>query len=111
MLISQNLKYSFRDSSGKFAKYNRLVRLIGKNKNTIYSFCKCGKNACNNVLKIVSGRLYNWRGTIVRAFGKVGDKRLIMVHKSLSGLVNDNELTLASKEAVSLYLKESSKNT
>lgn len=83
-------KYNIRDNKGKFVKVS------------FVKACAC-KGACNGS-KIVAGRLYDWKGVTVRAFGKVGEKRVVAIHKTLTGLVNDRELSTVSKQAVESYL-------
>lgn len=69
--------------------------------------CKCGKSNCSNSSpKIVAGRLYEWKGVTVRAFGQVGNERLVMAHKTLAGLVPDSELKPITKDAVEKYLSK-----
>lgn len=82
-------KYNIRDSKGKFVKI---------------SAPKTCKGNCNCGVKIVSGRLYNWKGITVRAFGTVGGKRFVAAHKTLTGLVDESELKPITKEAVEAYL-------
>jgi hypothetical protein len=91
--MSQYKKYNYRDKTGKFAKLTSAKE----------GSCLCGKNQCGTTT-IVAGRLYNWKGVTVRAFGQVGNQRLVMAHKTLSGLVADSELRAISKEEVTAYL-------
>jgi hypothetical protein len=59
-----------------------------------------------NKNNIISGRLYNWKGITVRAFGlgPVGKYRLVVAHKILSGLVEDTDLKPITKQEVDAYL-------
>jgi|TARA_R110000868_G_scaffold20883_2_gene87641 hypothetical protein len=57
--------------------------------------------------KVVNGRLYNFKGTVVRALRKENDKRLVGVHKRLFGYVNDSELGFITQKTVRQYLKKS----
>ncbi len=90
-------KYSVRSKqTGKFIKLNAQT-----------GNCKCNGSCRSNASpKVVAGRLYDWKGTTVRAFGQVGNERLVMAHKTLAGLVKDCDLKPISKEAVEAYLKE-----
>jgi hypothetical protein len=54
---------------------------------------------------VVTGRLYGWKGAVVRAGRKVNQLRLVTLHKSLVGYVPDNELSLVTPETVKGYLK------
>lgn len=60
---------------------------------------------------IVAGRLYGYRGAVVRAgrdrmFGSRGDaKRHVSFHKSLFGYVPENELKWVDGEKVNQYLQ------
>ena len=55
---------------------------------------------------IVSGRLYGYRGTIVRAHSLASNgKRHVSFHKQLHGFVNDNELQWIDREKVKDYLQ------
>jgi len=65
--------------------------------------CKCEKKVSP---KIVSGRLYNLGGITVRAFGMANGKRLVVLHKTLSGFVNDCDLKPITKKAVAQYLEK-----
>lgn len=85
-------KYNIRDKKGKF------VKLVALN-----TACKCGSGKCGSV---VAGRLYDWKGVTVRAFGLVGGKRYVAAHKTLTGLVNDAELKPTTKQAVEAYLSK-----
>lgn len=55
--------------------------------------------------KIVSGRLYSYRGEIVRA-GKLcqNNYRHISIHKTLHGFVKDSDLRKIDKSLVEEYL-------
>lgn len=56
--------------------------------------------------KIVSGRLYGYRGTIVRAGHLCANgKRHVSFHKQLHGFVQDNELNWIPKQQVDKYLQ------
>ena len=81
-------KYNIRDAKGKF------VKLVST------KVCKCG----GNCPKIVAGRLYDFKGVTVRAFGTVGNKRFVAAHKVLTGLVDESELKPTTKQAVENYL-------
>lgn len=54
--------------------------------------------------KIVPNRLYDWKGTTVRAIHVVGDTATVMVHKTLFGIVATKELSLIDKQRVETYL-------
>ena len=86
-------KYNIRDKKGQF------VKLVSPSHS-----CACGKKKCGT--NIVSGRLYDWKGVTVRAFGNVNGKRFISAHKSLTGLVEDVELKPITKQAVETYLAQ-----
>jgi hypothetical protein len=71
--------YNFRDKTGRFAK--RVPQ------------------------SIVAGRLYGYRGTIVRAGQKCNNgKRHISFHKQMHGFADESELILISREQVQNYL-------
>jgi|WetSurMetagenome_2_1015567.scaffolds.fasta_scaffold560189_1 hypothetical protein len=79
------MRYNYRDNLGRFAK--RDVAIIPPS--------------------IVAGRLYGYRGTIVRAGQMLlNGKRHISFHKQLHGFVDDRELQLIDKEQVSKYLEK-----
>lgn len=87
-------KYNQRDKFGKFVKVTAAQK-----------GCLCGKGKCQTAgTKIVAGRLYDWKGVTVRAFGQVAGERLVMAHKTLAGLVQDSALKPISKEQVAAYL-------
>jgi hypothetical protein len=55
---------------------------------------------------IVAGRLYGYRGTIVRAHGlTVNGKRHVSFHKQLHGFVGDDELQWIPRDKVNQYLQ------
>lgn len=55
---------------------------------------------------VVAGRLYYFKGTIVRAGRKTSnDLRHVSFHKSLHGFVRDEELYLVNKNGVEQYLQ------
>ena len=73
--------YNFRDKAGRFAKRTPQA--------------------------IVPGRLYGYRGTIVRAGQKTSNcKRHVSFHKQLHGFVNDAELQLINRDEVQTYLRK-----
>ena len=94
-------KYNQRNELGRFFKPRKLE-----------NSCQCGKNICsenktNNIVKIVSGRLYEWKGNVVRAFGSIGKTgRMVCIHKTLFGVVKESQLKNISKEKVLAYLEE-----
>lgn len=54
---------------------------------------------------IVAGRLYGYRGTIVRAGQRcTNGKRHISFHKQMHGFVDESELQLINRAAVEDYL-------
>ena len=54
---------------------------------------------------IVPGRLYEWRGNIVRAGRPTNNGlRHVRIHNVLNGFVADKELDIVSKNAVKQYL-------
>lgn len=61
-------------------------------------------------IQIVSGRLYGFKGAVVRATGatltRVNEpqKRYVTFHKTLAGFVPENELQVVSREEVQKYL-------
>ena len=57
--------------------------------------------------EIVPGRLYNFKGSTVRALQKdtKTNTRLISVHKTLFGFVRDNELQKIDTRKVKKYLE------
>lgn len=56
--------------------------------------------------KIVNGRLYKFKGTVVRALEKIdGDYRLVGIHKRLHGYVKDSELKFITPKTVKQYLE------
>lgn len=57
--------------------------------------------------KVVNGRLYAFKGVIVRAGRKVNQMRQVTVHKRLTGLVRDKELVRITPKTVKSYLKNS----
>lgn len=74
-----------------------------KNKKMVYRL-KNGRFARRPVNTVVSGRLYDFKGSVVRAGQKIGTKRLVSLHKTLVGLVNDSELKKVDPSTVSNYL-------
>ena len=57
-------------------------------------------------LPIISGRLYGYRGTIVRAGQKLPNgKRYVSYHKQLNGFVDEQELKWLDKNQVAQYLQ------
>lgn len=74
-----------------------------KNKNMVYRL-KNGRFARRPVNRVVPGRLYDFKGSVVRAGQKIGAKRLVSLHKTLVGLVNDSELKKVDPSTVSDYL-------
>ena len=61
-------------------------------------------------LKVVSGRLYDYRGATVRALHKSETgRRMVSFHKTLFGFVKDSELKRASTRKVEKYLRHTSK--
>jgi hypothetical protein len=66
-----------------------------------------GRFIPRNQVNIVAGRLYNYKGTVVRAKKKCANGlRLVSFHKKLNGFARDEELSPISKEQVQEYLKE-----
>jgi len=56
--------------------------------------------------KIVNGRLYGYRGTVVRAVAALPNgKRLVTMHKALEGKVADTDLRWIDSRKVAEYLK------
>ena len=84
------MRYNFRDSLGRFAVRPYLIPTTPS-------------------LKIVPGRLYGYKGIVVRAghlYGKSSGnpKWFVCFHKTLCGFVDTKELTLIDKARVSEYL-------
>lgn len=74
----------FRDSNGRFAVRPR-----------------------TQSVNIVPGRLYDYRGSVVRAARKCSNgKRHVSFHKQLHGFVDENELRLIGKNKVKSYLRK-----
>lgn len=87
------MKYNVRNTkTGQFMKRSQ-------NKNTKVTK---HKQAC----QIVPGRLYGYRGAIVRA-GQVAQNgmRHVNLHKQLHGFVRDSQLEFISQALVASYLK------
>lgn len=84
--------YNYRNSLGQFTR--RVAR------------AKDGKFASPKRIKIVAGRLYDFRGATVRALktGAVTGKRLVSFHKTLMGYVKDSDLKVISPRKVKKYL-------
>jgi len=57
--------------------------------------------------KIVPGRLYGYRGSVVRA-GRLchNQKRHVSFHKQLHGFVNDSDLVFIDRTQVQNYLEK-----
>jgi hypothetical protein len=85
------MKHNFRDTSGKFTPVKPT--------------------------NIVPGRLYGYRGTVVRAGKDVQRvrtypetvKRHVSVHKTLFGFVDETELVNVGARRVAQYLKKADK--
>jgi hypothetical protein len=77
-----------------------------KNKNVVYRL-KDGRFAPAPSNKVVSGRLYDFKGSVVRAGQRVGNMRLVTLHKTLLGFVKDSELKKVPVCKVSKYLANS----
>lgn len=61
---------------------------------------------CIPAKQVVPGRLYYFKGTVVRAGKKASNNlRHVSVHKVLHGFVNDDELFLINKAGVEQYLQ------
>ena len=87
-----NINYhNLRNSKGQFTR--RLVAKRASNGKFISPF------------NIVSGRLYNFKGTTVRALQKnTKGERLVSFHKSLFGFVKDAQLEKVNSRVVKKYL-------
>lgn len=57
--------------------------------------------------RVVKGRLYDFKGSIVRAGDKVNKYRLVNLHKRMFGYVLDSELRKITPKTVARYLKNS----
>jgi hypothetical protein len=80
--------YNVRDSLGKFTKR------VYHHRKPVYP-------------TIVAGRLYGYRGSVVRACRKCSNgKRHVSFHKQLHGFVAENELELIGQVEVSSYLNK-----
>lgn len=66
-----------------------------------------GRFIRNTPAQIVAGRLYGYRGTVVRAghLTTHDGKRYVLHHKDLSGFIPEKDLKLISKEKVKEYLQ------
>lgn len=61
----------------------------------------------NTSFKIVPGRLYEYRGSVVRACKLTSNgRRHVSLHKQLHGFVKDSELNLISPRKVTAYLQK-----
>ena len=86
------MKYhNIRNSKGQFTRKLKVAR------------AKDGK--FSSIYNIVAGRLYDYKGAVVRA-GRKSSKnyRRISFHKTLTGIVQDCELKKVNKSAVREYL-------
>ncbi len=84
-----NKYYNYRNSKGQFTR--KVVR------------AKSGKFAP----RIVPGRLYEYKGAIVRAHKtcpNTNSLRYVTIHKRLAGYVLDRDLKFISKNKVAKYL-------
>ena len=82
------MKYDIRDKFGRFAK------VVQPQSQVLFP-------------TIVAGRLYGYRGSVVRAHQKCANgKRHVSIHKQLHGFVDESELQRISKEAVQEYLQQ-----
>lgn len=58
-----------------------------------------------NIPNVVNGRLYAWRGNVVRAGRKTNNGlRHVRIHKLMHGFVPDCELEIINPTAVKQYL-------
>jgi hypothetical protein len=82
--------YNHRNSLGKFTR----------------KFTRAPDGKFTSPFKVVSGRLYGFRGLTVRALQKdtQSGKRLISAHRTLFGFCNDTELQKINKRKVENYL-------
>ncbi len=55
---------------------------------------------------VVAGRLYDYRGAVVRAGQMSNGLRLVSFHKRLYGFVQDAELGFIDKQRVDSYLEK-----
>jgi hypothetical protein len=86
------MKYhNVRNSKGQFTRKLKVAR------------AKDGK--FSSPYNIVAGRLYDYKGAVVRAGQKGnGSYRRVSFHKTLTGIVKDCELKKVNKSAVEAYL-------
>ena len=77
-----------------------------KSKNPVYRL-KDGRFTCAPSNKVVAGRLYDFKGSVVRAGQRIGNMRLVTLHKTLLGFVKDSELKKVPACKVSKYLANS----
>ena len=65
-----------------------------------------GRFVPKNVTTVVPGRLYSYKGVVVRAKNLCNNGlRFITSHKKLNGFVRDEELTIIDKDRVREYLQ------
>jgi len=76
------------------------------NQNKIYRL-KNGRFARKPANKVVSGRLYEFKGSVVRAGKMIEGKRLVTLHKTLFGFVKDGQLKKVNNFLVETYLLHS----
>ena len=86
------MKYhNVRNSKGQFTRKSKVART------------KDGK--FSSPYNIVAGRLYDYKGAVVRAGQKSSSNyRRVSFHKTLTGIVKDCELKKVNKSAVKAYL-------
>lgn len=76
------------------------------NRNKVYRL-KNGRFARKPANNVVSGRLYEFKGSIVRAGKMIEGKRLVTFHKTLFGFVKDCQLKKVNNSLVENYLLHS----
>ena len=82
--------YNVRNSKGQWTKQVRRA--------------KNGRFASTSRSRVVAGRLYAWRNSVVRAGHIENGKRFVSLHKQLFGYVPESELQKIDKTKVNSYL-------
>jgi hypothetical protein len=76
------------------------------NRNKVYRL-KNGRFTRKPANNVVSGRLYEFKGSIVRAGKVIEGRRLVTIHKTLFGFVKDCQLKKVDNSFVETYLLHS----